>query len=56
MLKSKFCLFLAISSLVAVPFIAAQQLERQLEAEKGETWDALVSPPTLMVDKGSPSA
>jgi hypothetical protein len=42
MLKSKFCLFLTISSLIAVRFVSAQQLQRQLETEKGETWDALV--------------
>ena len=45
MLKSKFCLLLSISSLVAVPCISAQQLKRQLETEKGETWDALVPHP-----------
>jgi hypothetical protein len=45
MLKSKFCLILTISSLVAVPFVFAQQLQRQLETEKGETWDALVPHP-----------
>jgi hypothetical protein len=45
MLKSKFCLLLTISSLVAIRFISAQQLQRQLETEKGETWDALVPHP-----------
>jgi hypothetical protein len=45
MLKSKFCLILTISSLVAVPFVFAQQLQRQLETEKGETWDTLLPHP-----------
>jgi len=44
-LKARLCLFLVASGLVTATFVSAQQLQRQLETEKGETHDALVPHP-----------